>query len=149
MLPDFSMIFANFTLSAFAWALLVSFLYGLAGYRDNAKKTGQKFDAKLFVKTVIISLLVALYITYLGLDPEANVTTTFAFLGSQTTIMMVLDEIVNALFGLKISYKFKTTPINLNAFTQKSTQEQVAIIKILNTIANAEIQTNAPTAPPN
>lgn len=68
------------------------------------------FKPKLFVKTILISIEAAVFIVYAGLDPETGVVAAFTFIGGQSTLMWLVNDAVNTLFGLKGSYKLIKTP---------------------------------------
>ena len=81
-------------------SIVVSIVYGLAGYFNSINENGESFNRVMFVKTIVTSLVVGYVIVWLGLSPTQGYTQALAFVTSNGVIMAFIDKLVNAIFNM-------------------------------------------------
>ena len=91
------------SLSALGWALLVSVVYGLTGFVGNQPK--ETFNKAMFIKTILISVVVAFVLAFSGIDPQTGYAATAVFVSSNTVLMAYIDQVVNDLTNISGSIK--------------------------------------------
>ena len=77
------------------YSLVIAIVYGLAWYFKTYPR--EQFDSKMFVKTLIIAVFVAIIMLYFDLD----YTTALEFVTTNFVLMYLIDQIVNAIFQFK------------------------------------------------
>lgn len=82
-------------------SLLIALGYGIGQYIDSINKAGESFNAKMFLKTIIISLAFGYYLFSQGLDPIANVSSFAQYTSANAGLMYIVDLLINSVFNMK------------------------------------------------
>ena len=102
------------SLAAVAAALPYTLAYAVGNYVDSRLNQGEAFNGRMFVKTLVISVAMAVLIAYIGLDPRTSTAYAFLFIVGNKVLMQDVDNAINKAWSLAGEIKIERVPSSLS-----------------------------------